>query len=121
VLSPAACPSRLPIYQTSAAKVVVSRSEHRVVIRSRLRDRLDDIPVLDHLPVLQPVDVNDGFAARTVRQAVPVAVENDVIPTVLALFVSDMVVPFRVDLTDIPRITSDFVVKSAAFLQFRQG
>jgi hypothetical protein len=29
--------------------------------------------------------------------------------TVLALFVSDRVVPFRVDLTDIPRITSDIV------------
>src|ERR1700733_12615407 len=60
--------------------VVVSGSEHRVVVRSRLRDRLDDIPVLDHLAVFRPVNVNDGFAARTVRQAVPMAVENDVIP-----------------------------------------
>src|SRR5271155_5396519 len=63
-----------------AATAVVSGSEHRVVVRSRFRDRLDDIPVLDHLAVFTPVDVNDGFAARTVRQAVPMAVEDDVIP-----------------------------------------
>jgi hypothetical protein len=59
---------------------VVSESKHRVVVCSRLGDRLDDIPMLDHLPVFRPVNVNDGFAARTVRQAVPLAVEDDVIP-----------------------------------------
>ncbi len=63
-----------------AATVVVSGSEHRVVVRSRLRDRPDDIPVLDHFAVFPRVDVNDGFAARTVRQSVPMAVEDDVIP-----------------------------------------
>src|SRR5580693_10045125 len=63
----------------TAAALVVSGSEHRVVVRSRLGNRLDDIPVLDHLAVFPAVDVNDGFAARTVRQAVPTAVEDDVI------------------------------------------
>ena len=53
--------------------------EHRVVVRRRFRDRLDHIPVLDHLAVFQPVDVHYGFAARTVRQAVPLAVEDDVV------------------------------------------
>ena len=36
--------------------------------------------MLDHLAVFRPVNVNDGFATRTVRQAVPMAVEDDVIP-----------------------------------------
>jgi hypothetical protein len=62
-----------------AATVVVSGSEHRVVVRSRLWDRLDDIPVLNHFAVFASVNVNDGSAARTLRQAVPVAVEDDVI------------------------------------------
>ena len=39
-------------------------------------DWLDDIPVLDHLAVFRPVNVNDGFAARIVRQAVPMAVDD---------------------------------------------
>jgi len=62
-----------------AAAVDVSGSEHRVVVRRRFRDRLDHIPVLDHLAAFQPEDINDGFAARIVRQAVSMAVEDDVI------------------------------------------
>src|SRR5277367_3513615 len=57
----------------------VNGSEHRVVVRRCFRDRLDDIPVLDHLALFPPEDIDDGFAARTVRQAAPVAVEDDVI------------------------------------------
>ena len=44
------------------------------------RDRLDDIPVLDYLAVFQTIDVNDRFAAGIIRQAVPMAVEDDVVP-----------------------------------------
>jgi hypothetical protein len=62
-----------------AAAFDVSGSEHRVVVRRRFRDRLDHIPVLDHLAAFQPEDINDGFAARIVRQAVSMAVEDDVI------------------------------------------
>ncbi len=35
--------------------------------------------MLDHLALVDPVDVNDGFAARIVREAMPQAVENDVV------------------------------------------
>jgi hypothetical protein len=63
-----------------ATMLIVNGSEHRVVVRSRLGNWPNNIPVLDHLPVFGPVNVNDGFAVRTVRQAVPMAVEDDVVP-----------------------------------------
>src|SRR5450830_562654 len=40
------------------------RSEHGVVVRRLLGHVLADVPMLDHLAVLQPEDVDDGGAAR---------------------------------------------------------
>src|SRR5271163_4251717 len=79
--------SRAPARERFAA-FVVTGSEHRVVVRRRLRDRLDDIPVLDHLAVFAPVDVNNSFAARTVRQAMPMAVEDDESPSAKTRLIS---------------------------------
>ena len=38
--------------------------EHSVVVCGLLRDRLNDVPVLDHLAVLKLVDIGNGKSAR---------------------------------------------------------
>ena len=41
----------------AASDLIGDGSEHRIVVRRRLRDRLDHIPVLDHLAVFPSEDV----------------------------------------------------------------
>ena len=38
--------------------------EHAVVVCGLLRDRLNDVPMLDHLSILELVDIHDSEAAR---------------------------------------------------------
>ena len=45
--------------------------EHRVRVGRRLRDRLDDVPVLEDLAAFQAEDVHHGLSAGVIGQAVP--------------------------------------------------
>ena len=38
--------------------------KHSVVVCGFLRDRLNDVPVLDYFAILQPVDIDDRRSAR---------------------------------------------------------
>src|SRR5262245_25021221 len=55
-----------------------ARLEHAVVVGGFLRDRLDHVPMLDHLAVLELENVDDGVAARA-RLAHGMDMDDDVI------------------------------------------
>src|SRR5262249_2843126 len=55
-----------------------ARLEHAVVVGDFLRDRLDHVPILDHLAVLELENVYDGVAARA-RLAHGMDMDDDVI------------------------------------------
>src|ERR1700730_4003219 len=55
-----------------------ARLEHAVVVGGFLRDRLDHVPMLDHLAVLELENVDDGVAARA-RLAHGMEMDDDVI------------------------------------------
>src|SRR5260370_38031721 len=64
--------------QPSVAQASHCCSEHSVAVGSRLRDRLNDVPMLDHLAVLKPVDIDNGKSARA-RLAHGMIMDNHII------------------------------------------
>src|SRR5271163_2090042 len=56
-----------PAYTTCIEPSAAAFSEHRVVNGRLLRDRLDDVPVLNDLAVLKPEDIHDCLTAWIVR------------------------------------------------------
>jgi len=53
--------------------------EHRVRVGRRLRDRLDDVPVLEDLAAFQAEDVHHRLSAGIIGQAVPMTVKDNVV------------------------------------------